>query len=172
VTLSADFFHARPSVSWGTLHLIGAGSLRSSPGFCRPESAGSHCRAPRAGCSRSLRCALCCILVLGVRLQYESPHSFLRRRISDRAQQRKAAASTLDCVLVGWEGDVAAGAALSLPDGEPDQLQAAEHAVGETQPASASLPGASGRLSRVTNRPRPLLVARRSASDCHSRSYQ
>ena len=37
-----------------------------------------------------------CLLVLGVRLQHEISHAFLCRCVSDGAQQRKAAAITVD----------------------------------------------------------------------------
>src|SRR5688572_10278656 len=73
------------------------------------------------------------LLELGVRLQHEIPHTLLRRRISDGAQQRKAAALTVDRVLTRRKRDVAATAAAALPHGKPDQLQAVEHAVGEVQ---------------------------------------
>src|SRR6185503_5770499 len=74
-----------------------------------------------------------CLLVLGVRLQHEIAHALLCRCVSERAQQRKAAALTVDRVLPRGERDVAATAAAPLPHGKPDQLQAVEHAVGEMQ---------------------------------------
>ena len=53
--------------------------------------------------------------------------------VSDRPQQREAATLTIDDVLARRERDVAATAAATLPDGEADQLQAVECAVGEMQ---------------------------------------
>src|SRR2546425_1384843 len=73
------------------------------------------------------------LLVLGVRLQHEIADALLRARVSDRTQQRKAATFTVDRVLASGEGDVAATTRATLPDGEADQLQAFEHAVGEMQ---------------------------------------
>jgi len=73
------------------------------------------------------------LLVLGVRLQNELSHAFLRRGVSDRAQQRKAAAIAIDDVLACGERHVATTATASFPYGEADKLQAFEHAVGEVQ---------------------------------------
>ena len=59
-----------------------------------------------------------------------------RRLLAAAARARHASgdsALTVDRVLARGERDVAATAAAALPDGEPDQLQAVEHAVGEVQ---------------------------------------
>src|SRR6185295_11164766 len=70
---------------------------------------------------------------LGVRGEDEIADALLRVDVRDRAQQRKAAALTIDGVLVRRERDVAPRATAALPDAEADQLQAVERAVGEMQ---------------------------------------
>src|SRR6266511_1998963 len=72
-------------------------------------------------------------LVLGVRLQHEIADAFLRTGLRDGTQQREAAALTVNRILARWECDVAASTGATLPDGEADQLQAPEYAVGEMQ---------------------------------------
>src|SRR3954469_13386415 len=70
----------------------------------------------------------CGLLVVGVGLEHECPHAFLRSRISDWPEQREAAPIATDGVLTRRERDVAARSAASLPHGEADKLQALEHA--------------------------------------------
>src|SRR5262245_8006872 len=72
-------------------------------------------------------------LVLGERLEHELTDTLLRVGVGDGPQQREAASLTVDGVLARRERDVAATTAATLPHGEPDQLQAAEFAVGEMQ---------------------------------------
>jgi hypothetical protein len=71
--------------------------------------------------------------VLGERLQHELAHAMLRAYVGNGAQQREAATFTIDGVLACRERHGAAVATASLPDGEPDQLQAIEFAVDEMQ---------------------------------------
>ena len=73
------------------------------------------------------------VFVLGVGLQHELADAVLRGGVGDRTQQREAATLTVDGVLARREGDVASATTAALPDGEADQLQAVEHAVGEVQ---------------------------------------
>src|SRR4051812_10050945 len=73
------------------------------------------------------------LLVLGVGLEHEVPYPFLGVGVSDRPQQREAATVTIHDVLARREGDVATATAASLPDGEADQLQSFESAVGKMQ---------------------------------------
>src|SRR6266545_1143766 len=80
-----------------------------------------------------LRSNLGCLLILGIGLQYEIADAFLRARIGNGTKQREAATFTIDRVLARRERDVAAVATATFPDGEPDQLQAVEYAVGEMQ---------------------------------------
>src|SRR4029077_3207398 len=71
------------------------------------------------------------VLVLGVRLQHALTHTLLCAGVGDGTQQCEAATLTIDGVLAGGKGDVAATAAATLPDGEADQLQAVELSAGE-----------------------------------------
>src|SRR4051812_47545988 len=73
------------------------------------------------------------LLVLGVGLEHEIAHPFLGVGVGDRPQQRKATTVTIDDVLARREGDVATATSSSLPDGEADQLQSFESAVGKVQ---------------------------------------
>ena len=73
------------------------------------------------------------LLVLRVRGEDEIADALLRVDVRDRAQQRKAAALTIDGVLARRERDVAPRATAALSDAEADQLQAVERAVGEMQ---------------------------------------
>src|SRR5207244_194040 len=72
-------------------------------------------------------------LVLGERLQYEISDALLRTCVGDGTKQREAATLTIDCVLARRERDVAAVASATFPNGEANQLQTVENAVGEMQ---------------------------------------
>ena len=71
--------------------------------------------------------------VLAVCLQHELSNAFLRGSVSDWTEQCETTPIAIDRVLTRRERDVAATAAAPLPDCEPDQLQAVEHAIGEVQ---------------------------------------
>ena len=67
-----------------------------------------------------------------VRLQDEFAHAFLRSRVRDGPKQSETAPFTVDGVLA--RGNVTLRPRhFPFPDGEPDQLQAVELAVGKMQ---------------------------------------
>src|SRR4051812_31089831 len=78
-------------------------------------------------------CLRCAFLVLGIGLKHEISHPLLGVGVNDRPQQREATTVTIDDILARREGDVATATSASLPDGEADQLQSFESAVGKVQ---------------------------------------
>src|SRR5262245_45667035 len=98
-----------------------------APGCCTWQQPGAVSRTLR---TRRDGVAL---LVLRIRFEHEIAQAVLRLLISEGAQQREAAALSIDRVLARRERDVAAVAATPLPDGEPEQLQTFECAIVEMQ---------------------------------------
>src|SRR5689334_2196437 len=70
----------------------------------------------------SLLVALAHVHRVGV--EHEVADPLLRGGVGNRAEKREAAALAVDAERARREGHVAPRAAVALPDGEPDQLQA------------------------------------------------
>jgi hypothetical protein len=73
------------------------------------------------------------LLVLGISLQNQLSNPVVSRGVGRRPEQREAAAFAVDGVLARGERDVPAIAGAAFPDGEADQLQPVEGAVGEVE---------------------------------------
>ena len=82
-----------------------------------------------------------CLLVLRVSVQHEVAYPLLRADVRNGPQQREAAAFTVDGVLAGGKGDVAATPAAPLPHAEADEFKPSSTPSVKCSSASASLPG-------------------------------
>ena len=96
-----------------------------------------------------LRSDLGRLFVLGVGLQHEIANAFVRCRVGNRPQQSEAATLTVDRVLARRERDVPAISRATFPDGEADQLQTVEYAIGEMQLGIREFAGRVPLLVRV-----------------------